>query len=77
MKGSWAGAMGQSQFMPSSFNNYAQDYDGDGRQDIWTTQADVFGVSRKLSEACGVAQRYYGGVPFSCRNLARQAGPMP
>lgn len=42
MKGSWAGAMGQSQFMPSSFLNYAYDYDGDGRRDIWTTQNDVF-----------------------------------
>lgn len=42
MKGSWAGAMGQSQFMPSSFLAYAQDYDGDGHKDIWNTQADVF-----------------------------------
>ncbi|MAZ03219.1 MAG: lytic transglycosylase [Sneathiella sp.] len=42
MKGSWAGAMGQSQFMPSSFVNFAIDYDEDGRRDIWTTKADVF-----------------------------------
>jgi len=42
MKGSWAGAMGQSQFMPSSFLSFAEDYDGDGRRDIWTTKADVF-----------------------------------
>ncbi|MDF1615136.1 lytic murein transglycosylase [Desulfurivibrio dismutans] len=42
MKGSWAGAMGQSQFMPSSFLNFAVDYDGDGRRDIWHTRADVF-----------------------------------
>ena len=42
MKGSWAGAMGQSQFMPSSFLSYAYDYDGDGRRDIWTTRNDVF-----------------------------------
>jgi membrane-bound lytic murein transglycosylase B len=42
MKGSWAGAMGQSQFMPSSFLNFARDYDGDGRKDIWTTLPDVF-----------------------------------
>ena len=42
MKGSWAGAMGQSQFMPSSFLNYATDWNGDGRRDIWTTQNDVF-----------------------------------
>jgi len=42
MKGSWAGAMGQSQFMPSSFNAYAQDYNKDGKKDIWGTKADVF-----------------------------------
>lgn len=42
LKGSWAGAMGQSQFMPISFLNYAVDYDGDGRKDIWQTKADVF-----------------------------------
>ncbi len=42
MKGSWAGAMGQSQFMPSSFVNYAIDHDGDGAKDIWTTLPDVF-----------------------------------
>ncbi|MGY8957563.1 MAG: lytic murein transglycosylase [Alphaproteobacteria bacterium] len=42
MKGSWAGAMGQSQFMPSSFLAYARDHDGDGAKDIWNTQADVF-----------------------------------
>jgi membrane-bound lytic murein transglycosylase B len=42
MMGSWAGAMGQSQFMPSSFLDFAVDFDGDNRRDIWTTSADVF-----------------------------------
>jgi membrane-bound lytic murein transglycosylase B len=42
MKGSWAGAMGQSQFMPSSFLSYAVDWDGDGKRDIWGTKPDVF-----------------------------------
>lgn len=42
MKGSWAGAMGQSQFMPTSFLAYAVDFDGDNRRDIWTTPVDVF-----------------------------------
>ncbi len=36
MVGSWAGAMGQTQFMPSSFFKYAVDFDGDGRKNIWT-----------------------------------------
>ena len=42
MKGSWAGALGQPQFMPSSYLRYAQDFDGDGRRDIWSSQPDVF-----------------------------------
>ena len=42
MKGSWAGAMGQNQFMPSSFHAFAVDHDGDGRKDIWTNLPDVF-----------------------------------
>ena len=42
MKGSWAGAMGQSQFMPSSFLAYAVDQNDDGKKDIWHTQEDVF-----------------------------------
>ncbi|PLX86707.1 MAG: lytic murein transglycosylase [Desulfuromonas sp.] len=41
MKGSWAGAMGQCQFMPSSFRNYAVDGDGDGHIDIWNSVPDV------------------------------------
>jgi membrane-bound lytic murein transglycosylase B len=42
MLGSWAGAMGQSQFMPSSFLAYAVSYAGDGPPDIWTKPQDVF-----------------------------------
>ncbi|MEW6992082.1 lytic transglycosylase domain-containing protein [Colwelliaceae bacterium 6441] len=42
MKGSWAGAMGQNQFMPTSFLAYAVDGDGDGKKDIWGNQSDIF-----------------------------------
>ncbi len=42
MSGSWAGAMGQCQFMPSTFYAYARDGDGDGRIDIWNSIPDVF-----------------------------------
>jgi membrane-bound lytic murein transglycosylase B len=42
MQGSWAGAMGQPQFMPSSYLQYAVDFDGDGRRNIWTSHADIF-----------------------------------
>jgi membrane-bound lytic murein transglycosylase B len=41
MKGSWAGAMGQPQFMPSNFERLAVDFDGDGRRDIWDDRADA------------------------------------
>jgi len=41
MKGSWAGALGQPQFMPSNFFRLAVDFDGDGRRDIWDSRADA------------------------------------
>jgi membrane-bound lytic murein transglycosylase B len=41
MLGSWAGAMGQPQFMPSNFRDYAVDFSGDGRRDIWNNVPDV------------------------------------
>lgn len=42
LRGSWAGAMGQVQFMPSSYLKYAQDFDQDGDRDIWKSQPDIF-----------------------------------
>jgi len=42
MRGSWAGAMGQTQFMPAAFRQYAIDGDGDGKRDIWRSLPDVF-----------------------------------
>jgi membrane-bound lytic murein transglycosylase B len=52
MKGSWAGAMGQNQFMPSSFLSFAVDRDGDGRRDIWTSTPDVFAsIANYLSKS--------------------------
>jgi lytic murein transglycosylase len=51
MTGSWAGAVGQPQFMPSSFLKYAADGDGDGRRDIWTSVPDVLAsISRFLGQ---------------------------
>jgi membrane-bound lytic murein transglycosylase B len=41
-EGSWAGAFGQCQFMPSSFLKFAVDFDKDGKRDIWFTEADIF-----------------------------------
>jgi membrane-bound lytic murein transglycosylase B len=60
MKGSWAGAMGQSQFMPSSFFKFAVDFDKDGRRDIWRSEADVFGSTANYLSLCG----WKKGVPW-------------
>jgi len=41
LTGSWAGAMGHTQFIPTTYNAYAVDFDGDGRRNIWTSPADA------------------------------------
>lgn len=56
MQGSWAGALGQTQFMPSSFLRYAQDFDGDGRRDIWNSMPDVFASIANYLAANGWAK---------------------
>jgi membrane-bound lytic murein transglycosylase B len=53
MKGSWAGAMGQNQFMPSSFLAYAVDYNKDGKRDIWGTIDDVFASAANYLKRAG------------------------
>ncbi len=61
MEGSWAGAMGQCQFMPTSFLRYAVDYDGDGKKDIWGTKADVFAsIANYLSSEGWNGQKGWG-----------------
>jgi membrane-bound lytic murein transglycosylase B len=61
MTGSWAGAMGQSQFMPSSYRTYAVDYDHDGRRDIWTSLPDVFAsIANYLAKAGWDDRRTWG-----------------
>jgi len=57
MTGSWAGAMGPNQFMRSSFLQYAVDYNGDGRRDIWTTLADVFASTANYLARSGWQER--------------------
>lgn len=60
-KGSWAGAMGQNQFMPSSWRKYAVDGNGDGHKDIWTTRADVFASSANYLKQNGWNKSYPWG----------------
>ncbi len=61
MKGSWAGAMGQCQFMPSSFVAYAADGNNDGKKDIWQTKADVFASSANYLNKAGWDDKYTWG----------------
>lgn len=53
MRGSWAGAMGQVQFMPSTFQRFAVDYDGNGRIDIWWDRGDALASAANYLARCG------------------------
>ena len=53
MSGSWAGAMGQTQFMPSTFLSHATDYNGDDRIDIWNTRADALASGANYLKKAG------------------------
>ena len=61
MQGSWAGAMGQNQFMPSTYLGYAVDFDGDGRKDIWNSLPDVFASMANYLSRAGWDARYIWG----------------
>lgn len=56
MVGSWAGAMGHTQFMPTSFMRYAVDYNGDGRKDIWNSVQDALGSTANYLHSFGWRQ---------------------
>jgi membrane-bound lytic murein transglycosylase B len=62
-KGEWAGASGQSQFLPSSWYKFAVDHNGDGRKDIWKDQADVFASIANYLKGNG----WKNGMPWSIR----------
>jgi len=80
LRGSWAGAMGQVQFMPSSYLKFAEDYDGDGRRDIWSTPADVFASIANYLKGHGWAAGQTWGheakvTPEVGRKVARDVAP--
>jgi membrane-bound lytic murein transglycosylase B len=74
LKGSWAGALGQPQFMPSSYLQYAVDFDGDGRRDIWSSLPDVFAsIAFYLQQHGWTAGRSWGRevkIPLAARARA-------
>ncbi|WP_218044062.1 lytic murein transglycosylase [Kiloniella majae] len=61
MQGSWAGAMGHLQFIPSTYNLYAVDENGDGRKDIWHSLPDVFGSAANYLGQIGWDDEYTWG----------------
>jgi len=61
MEGSWAGAMGHVQFMPSVFLDHAVDYDGDGRRDLWNSLADSLASAANYLDAIGWETGYRWG----------------
>jgi peptidoglycan lytic transglycosylase B len=63
MTGSYAGAMGQPQFMPSSYLRYAVDFEGHGRRDIWTSKPDVLGSIANYLAQSGWRSRETWGQP--------------
>ncbi|MBV4553517.1 lytic murein transglycosylase [Pseudomonas sp. SWRI102] len=53
MLGSWAGAMGQTQFIPTTYNTHAVDFDGDGRRDIWGSATDALASTAHYLQSSG------------------------
>ncbi|WP_261815658.1 lytic murein transglycosylase [Vibrio gallicus] len=80
MKGSWAGAMGQPQFMPSSFLKYAADGNGDGTKNIWGNESDVFASAANYLKQSGWDHTYTWGrevkvsKPLATELYGRQKG---
>jgi len=60
LKGSWAGALGQTQFIPTTYLAYAVDHDGDGRRDIWSNLGDIFASTANYL----AASKYRVGAPW-------------
>jgi len=79
LKGSWAGAMGQTQFMPSSYLAFAVDADGNGRRDIWTSLPDIFGSIANYLKEHGWVQglRWGREVRMTDKTAARVAAAVP
>ncbi|HRY22828.1 MAG: lytic murein transglycosylase [Geminicoccaceae bacterium] len=74
MFGSWAGAMGQSQFMPSTYLGYAVDGNGDGRRDIWGTHADIFASMANYLSKMGWNPEYIWGREVKAGSGVASAG---
>lgn len=74
MIGSWAGAMGQVQFMPSSFSRYSVDYNGDGKCDIWNSIEDSLASAANYLNANGWKDREPWGQELAPEGLPEETG---
>lgn len=72
MKSSWAGAMGQCQFMPENYLKYAVDYNKDGKRDIWNTEADVFASIANYLSSFGWKDHETWGRPVILPDIAEK-----
>ena len=90
LRGSWAGAFGQAQFMPSTFLRFAADGDGDGKRDLWNSPADTMASIATLLSNAGWQRGLRWGKSVSadfetrdaqhdegCRALRQHSEPMP
>jgi membrane-bound lytic murein transglycosylase B len=79
LRGSWAGAMGQTQFMPSSYLKWAVDADGNGRRDIWASRPDIFAsIANYLKEhGWTKGERWGREVRLNDRTAERAASAVP
>lgn len=79
MTGSWAGAMGHTQFIPTTFSAYAVDFTGDGRRDIWHSEADALASAAnylnkagwRSGKTWGYEVRLPGGFDYSHADKAK------
>lgn len=72
MRGSWAGAMGNMQFMPSTFTKYAVDRDGNGRTDLWNSMPDAFASAANFLRGIG----FKPGLPASDEVILPRGFPL-
>ena len=61
VKGSWAGAMGNHQFIPTTYRDFAYDFDGNGKRDLWGSQGDIFASAANYLKRSGWDSKYTWG----------------
>jgi membrane-bound lytic murein transglycosylase B len=76
LKGSWAGAFGPTQFMPTSFKRYAVDFDGDGRRDVVESMPDMIASTANNLKKDGWVAGQTWATRSSCRKASTICSPI-